>query len=196
MRIKRWGILTAVQRLNGSKYLCKCDCGKERIVSVGHFNAGYFKSCGCHHWHGYAINHNRSREYISYYNMIARCHKPTNKRYCDYGAKGITVCDRWRESFRNFLADMGECPLGYQIDRINNKAGYSPENCRWVSPKENMANRSITKVWVVFGREFKSTTDAAKEFAVSAQTIRAWCMGRLAEGRFYAPKSGCSVRSA
>ena len=192
MSTSRIGILTVVERLAGSKFLCKCDCGNERIVNVGHFNTGAYKSCGCHHWHGAAGK--KSREYISYHNMIARCHKPANKRFCDYGAKGIVVCDRWRESFRHFLADMGKCPPGHQIDRIDNAKGYSPENCRWVTPKENMANRSISKIWIVFGCEYRSITDAAKAHFVSANTIRAWCIGRIAEGRYYAPKSGCGAR--
>lgn len=196
MTLGRVGMLSAVERLKGSKYRCICDCGKERVISVGHFNTGKHSSCGCSHWHGHAANKAKSREYITYHNMMARCYKPHNKRYCDYGAKGIIVCERWRESFQNFLDDMGVCPAGFQIDRIDNAKSYSPENCRWVSPKENMANRSISKIWTVFGREYMSTTDAAKEHSVSVHTIRAWCAGRVAEGRYYAPKPGCSVRSA
>jgi hypothetical protein len=189
------GMLTVVSRLPGSKYLCKCDCGNEKIVSVGHFNTGLYKTCGCQR-HGHGGKGKRSREYIAYHNMIARCHKPGNKRYVDNGAKGIVVCDKWRESFKSFIADMGPCPAGFQIDRIDNSGSYRPDNCRWVSPKENAANRSVTKIWSVFGEEFKSSTDAAKSNSVSPHTIIAWCQGRTAEGRFYPPKQGCSVRPA
>jgi hypothetical protein len=190
----RVGILNVIQRLPGSKFLCKCDCGNEKVVGVGHFNVGQYKSCGCINHHGHAGNGKRTREYIAYHNMITRCHKPKNKRFKDYGAKGILVCNTWRESFKNFLSDMGPCPPGCQIDRIDNNSGYSPENCRWITPKENMANRSISRIWIIDGREFRSTTDASKEFSVSAHTIRAWCLGRHAEGRYYPPKSSCGTK--
>lgn len=126
--------------------------------------------------------------------MIARCHKPTNKRFKDYGAKGIKVCTRWRESFVAFLSDMGECPEGMQIDRLDNRRGYEPDNCHWTTAKENMANRSNTRIWTAGGVEYLSASDAAMAFGVSDQTMRAWCLGRTAEGRYYPPKPGFSAR--
>lgn len=181
--------LTAVERLAGSKYRCVCDCGNERIMHVGHFNSGYAKSCGCH-----VIRHGKSnsREQMSYSNMMARCHNPKNKRYKDYGEKGIFVCDEWRNNFYQFYLDMGDCPSGYQIDRIDNRKGYSKENCRWVDAKTNMNNRSISVTWIVYGKRFQTTIEAAKHFNVSTSTITAWCKGRTAEGRYYKPKEGCS----
>ena len=179
--------LTAVERLPGSRYRCICDCGNERIVNVGGFNARYFKSCGCHVWHGQS----GTRTYISYHNMMARCHKKTNSRYSDYGGSGIFVCDSWRESFKNFYKDMGDCPDGLTIDRRDNTKGYSPENCRWVTRKENSANRKNSIIWVVDGREFRSAIDAGKEFSVSNSTITAWCRGRIAAGRYYPKKENC-----
>jgi hypothetical protein len=192
---KRVEMLEVVERLPGSKYRCVCDCGTERIVSVGHFNTGTIKSCGCHKGHhGHAGNGSPSGTYTCWGNMRARCHNPKNKRFADYGAVGIVVCERWRNSFAAFLADMGEQPHGMQIDRIDNDKGYEPGNCRWVTPKQNMANRSNTAVWVVHGKEYLSSGDAAKEHHVSTSTIMAWCAGRTAEGRYYPPKPGCSVR--
>lgn len=192
-KILKQGMLKAVARLPGSKYECLCDCGKSRTVSVGHFNTGKIKSCGCHvvrHGHsGYV----RSREYIAYHNMIVRCHKPSNKRFKDYGAKGVVVCERWRASFADFLADMGPCPDGMQIDREDNTKGYEPGNCKWATPKQNMANRSVTRKWVIDGQSFLSAADAAKEFEVSTSTIQAWCKGRTADGRYYPPRPGCSA---
>ena len=80
------------------------------------------------------------REYRIWYGMISRCHNPRNGAYKWYGARGITVCQGWRESFATFLADMGPSN-GLQIDRIDNGKGYDPSNCRWVTSAENNQNR-------------------------------------------------------
>lgn len=73
--------------------------------------------------------------------MIARCYRPTHPAFKYYGARGVTVCDRWRKSFLAFRDDMGEAPEGLWLDRIDNARGYEPGNCRWVTPKESAANR-------------------------------------------------------
>jgi hypothetical protein len=72
--------------------------------------------------------------------MLERCEKTYHKSYADYGGRGIKVCDRWH-TYENFRSDMGERPLGLQLDRINNDGNYEPGNCRWVTPKENSNNR-------------------------------------------------------
>lgn len=201
---KRYENLVVVNVLKGSFVECLCDCGSKKIIRKGHFNAGYYKSCGCHsERHGHWKNNNRSREYVSWGNMIARCHNKKNKRYKDYGGKGIHVCDRWRKSFKSFYEDLGDCPDGFQIDRINNLIGYFPGNCRWVSPKNNMANRNKTMIYVIGNEKFESCSDAAKRFGVSESTISAWCVGRKTRDylakkktyveRFYKPKEGCGV---
>ena len=101
------------------------------------------KSCGnkvTSTKHGHTTHKGQSRTYISYWSMMARCYQPTNERYSKYGGIGIEVCQRWRDSFENFLADMGERPDGTSIDRINGLLGYTPENCRWASPSEQQRN--------------------------------------------------------
>ncbi|MBO2582504.1 hypothetical protein I6M31_11200 [Shewanella algae] len=192
----KYEMLTVVERLKGSKYLCKCDCGNTRIINVGHFNARYFKSCGCHtNRHGHTKGYKKTREYNSYYNMIARCTNPSNKRFKDYGEKGITVCDRWLSSFNNFINDMGECPDGYQIDRIDNEKGYSPKNCRWVSRMKNQSNRSNSRIYTVFGVDYSSSTEAAEKHGVKPATIIHWCgLRKYPNGSYRPAKDDCSWR--
>lgn len=106
---------------------------------------------------------------------------------------GIEVCERWRESFVNFLEDMGECPKGLTIDRIENTKGYGPENCRWATRKENQRNRNASLLWTINGKAYETAQIAANAHGVCSATIAAWCKGRIANGRRYARKPECSV---
>lgn len=83
--------------------------------------------------------------YSRYRGMIARCTNPNNIKYHNYGGRGIKVCDRWLYNFLNFVNDMGECPSGYELDRIDFNGNYEPGNCRWVSKYEQMSNMSTNK---------------------------------------------------
>lgn len=88
--------------------------------------------------------------YFSWYDMVRRCTKPSCKDYSSYGAKGITVCERWL-TFANFFADMGDKPEGKTLDRKDNAKGYAKENCRWATPKEQVANSRHPKVITING---------------------------------------------
>ena len=157
--------------IDGRTWLLKCDCGNTHIARTGHLNAGYVQSCGCLQWrHGHGRNGKHSREYTSYHNMIARCHRPSNKRYSDYGGRGIFVCNWWREDYLNFLSDMGPCPDGYQIDRIDNDVGYNPDNCRWVSAKENMSHRRNTK-YLEYDGERLTISEWAERYGLEYCTL-------------------------
>jgi hypothetical protein len=81
-----------------------------------------------------------SRMYQRWRAMKQRCNNPLNRAYRWYGARGITVCERWERSFGLFLLDMGEAPEGYWIDRMENDGGYEPENCRWATPGQSARN--------------------------------------------------------
>lgn len=141
-----FGELTVLQRASsGSKWMCLCSCGKETSVVSAKLKSGHTKSCGhlaakgVHPTHG----DSESREYRIWTFIIQRCYNPKRAQYYRYGGRGIKMCDRWRNDYAAFLADMGRAPFdGAQIDRIDNDKDYSPENCRWVSQAENNANRS------------------------------------------------------
>lgn len=95
--------------------------------------------------------------YLIYHDMIARCHRPTHQRFASYGGRGITVCDRWREDFWAFVADMGERPRQpsgrpYLLDRIDNDGPYAPDNCRWVTDSTSARNRRPS-AWEGRGRD-------------------------------------------
>lgn len=84
------------------------------------------------------------REYRIWKAMKARCYSPSNAENGRYQELGIQVCDRWRGSFQLFMEDMGECPTGYSIDRMDGSGDYEPSNCRWATDGEQVRNRSIT----------------------------------------------------
>lgn len=165
---------------NQIQWLCLCNCGNKKIITGNRLRTNHTKSCGClnaenlkksNKTHGLSGN----KEYRSWASMKARCYNPNDGKYKNYGGRGISVCKRWMK-FENFLADMGTKPTpSHQIDRKNTNGSYEPANCRWVTPKENSQNRLNSKFWVVNGKTFGSSCDAAKHFSVAHSTILTWC---------------------
>jgi len=158
----------------------KCLCGKEFETDCTSVNRGYTKSCGClrkgNLKHGHAIGSIRSKTLSAWCTLVFRCNNPNYHHYADYGGRGITVCKRWLK-FENFLADMGEVPEGMQIDRINNELGYSKENCRWVTPKENSRNRRSNRIYTVNGK-----TACLAEHCEDAGLVYRLALGRVSRG--------------
>jgi hypothetical protein len=128
----------------------KCECGKIFTAKIYAVRSGNKSTCGCRinskagRWikHGYYVTN--PAEFMIWRGMIMRCHNPKDSAYYYYGAKGISVCDRWRYSFENFLADMGPRPSKmHSLDRHPNRLGnYEPGNVRWATTKEQNRNSS------------------------------------------------------
>ena len=87
----------------------------------------------------------RTRTYRIWQSMVKRCHDPKSTKFHAYGGRGIAVCEAWR-TFTGFLADMGECPEGMSIDRIDNNLGYFKDNCRWATVQEQARNTSRSRM--------------------------------------------------
>lgn len=130
------------------QYVCLCDCGNTTIIPKRHIGTKT-NSCGCLQKEHISSLNRKSSEfkysehplYSRWLGMKQRCYNPNHHKYKDYGSRGITVCNEWLNSFEDFIKDMGECPDGYTLDRINNDKDYCKENCKWSSPTEQANNR-------------------------------------------------------
>lgn len=169
-----FGFLTVMEeapkRGRDRAFRLRCACGGETVVLLNNLRAGRQISCGCKRsrpTHGMW----RTPTYNSWAHLYNRCLNPKHERFCDYGARGISIDPRWR-SFANFLADMGERAPGTEIDRIDNNGNYTPGNCRWATRAENLRNTRRTRRVVIDGASM-CLTDAAKILGVPATTIAA-----------------------
>jgi hypothetical protein len=167
---------------NRAYWQCRCDCNKEKIVRGSHLINGAIKSCGClgrnnSLKHGHTRNKKQSRTYQIFAGILSRCYNINEPAYKNYGKRGITVCDRWNPkrggSFENFLKDMGEIPKGLTIDRINNnklKDGYSPDNCKLSTMKEQARNRRSNVKFTLDNKE-KCVSELAEENGIKVSTL-------------------------
>lgn len=171
-RVGSWTILAESVYMNGKGFWkCRCICKKEKLVSVGNLRAGTSTSCGCvakynfvrnHTIHGHTIGKKRSPEFNSWSSMIQRCTDKKHKYYKHYGGRGIKVCERWLNSFENFLMDMGQKPSKlHTLDKFpNNDGNYEPSNCRWATKKEQNRNQRTNR-WI----EYKGTNLILSDWA-------------------------------
>lgn len=154
---KRFGRWTVIKRgpdtdYQHPRFYCVCDCGTEKLVKAQTIRSGESTSCGCYNKEQKTLmciarntthGESKTNTYDRWVNMISRCHNQKCSTYAKYGAKGTIVCDRWRRSFEDFLADMGHPPTHkHTLDRINTRGNYEPSNCRWVLMKVQQNNRT------------------------------------------------------
>ncbi len=201
----RFGMLTLIKpaedqvSASGSHkkvWLCKCDCGNYKKVTVSHLGDGHTLSCGC-------LNsklssqriterqtiHNLSRSgiYIAYRHMIDRCYRPNTKNYHNYGGRGIIICNEWFnpnnindiEKFRNFYnwSILNGYKDGLTIDRIDPNGNYEPSNCRWVTKLTQANNKTDTK-YIEFNGELLPISTLAYILGVNPHDFYNWLYAR------------------
>src|ERR1700730_12427648 len=157
-RFGRWTVITldGKSKRGQRKWLCRCDCGEQRVVFGDSLTQGSTKSCGCLHRevsarqiverstkHGHCKRAQVTGTYVSWISMISRCTNPNNvEGFAKYGAKGVGVCPEWRGSFEAFLESMGDRPTRTTLGRVLDMGNYETENCFWMTPVEQGLNRS------------------------------------------------------
>lgn len=149
----RYARLEVVERLaaksrtdTNARWFCRCDCGRGVVAYGQDLERGRVKSCGCLNaerimQHGMSNSH----VYAVWQAMLQRCENPNAQRYDIYGARGISVCERWHR-FENFFADMGNRPKGFSLDRIDVDKGYCKENCRWATTVQQANNKQKNRI--------------------------------------------------
>jgi hypothetical protein len=180
---KVYGRLTVVSfdRIENKKsyWNCKCSCGGEKSIlrsSIIYFT----RSCGClqkentskaKSTHRESIQTGNSKEYRAWGHMIGRCMDEKDHRYYCYGGRGITVCKRWRDSYDNFLTDMGRAPSPkHSLDRRDVNGNYEPSNCRWATRIEQ-ANNTTRNYMITFNDKTMSVSDWGREIGIAPSTL-------------------------
>jgi hypothetical protein len=167
MTYGRLTVLAEVRRHSRPYWVCRCECGVEKEISRRSVTSGMTRSCGClnaevRKAHRRTHGMSRTSTYQVWLNMVNRCIDPKDAAFSQYGGRGITVCERWRNSFENFLADMGERPSSKSIDRINNDGRYAKDNCRWATRAEQARNTARTINITIDGETLCLTDWAAR----------------------------------
>lgn len=183
------------ERSKRSTWACVCDCGASTNVTHCSLARASTQSCGCLNRevasskatrHGGARRGQKTRAFMIWQGMIARCTNPSRPEYHQYGGAGIVVCERWTTSFEAFLVDMGNPPKGMSIDRIDGSGNYEPGNCRWATAAQQVRNSSRAKLNELQAAEIKNAlqesdltqSEVASRYGVSRSTISHIAAGR------------------
>lgn len=179
---QRYGRLKVIKyvgiRRTHKAYLCKCDCGTEKIITSSDLRSGRVKSCGCYKQelitdknttHGLRDH----RLYRIWANMKSRCYNPNSTHYKHYGGRGIQICDQWRNDFKAFYD--WAMKNGYSdelsIDRIDINGDYEPNNCRWATDNEQARNTSTNKIFTI-NNESKSLIEWCEIYNINYRTVQ------------------------
>jgi len=155
-----------------ARWHCKCDCGRMVLAYGQDLAKGKVKSCGCLNAERiFKHGQSRTKVYHVWKQIFQRCENPKSGSYENYGARGITVDPSWRD-FEIFIADMGECPEGMTIERINNDGPYCKTNCEWATMKVQRNNSRQNRRLKAFGRE-QTLMQWVEEFNVPWDRVRA-----------------------
>lgn len=172
--VGRLTVLSRAPSANGrAQWNCVCSCGATAVVASKYLHSGAKSSCGCKKTdvtHGAARSGRKTAEYLVWVSMHQRCANPKNKKYADYGGRGIQVCPRWAD-FAAFSSDMGPRPSArHSVERSDNSLGYSPQNCRWATATEQASN-TRRNVLVVVGGERLTVKQAVARFGGRYGTV-------------------------
>lgn len=198
---ERYGKLIAVRRIpkhTQSRWIFRCDCGRETEALLSNVRAGQIKSCGCSGSrttigarslkHGHSIGFKKSRTAAAWRNAKTRCFNKGHAKYPAYGGRGITMCPEWANDFTAFLRDMGECPDGLTLDRINVDGNYEPGNCRWADQiMQDNNKRASIKVGALplkgfaaeKGLSYKNLHRRMSRYGESPEEAAAWYAAKL-----------------
>lgn len=179
----RYGSLTVLAYAGFSKtrqqaaWLCRCDCGREKVIVGNSLTSGATKTCGCgarvgrKPRYGHARRSETLPEWAAWDSMLGRCLRRKSSGWKHYGGRGITVCERWK-LYENFYADMGPRPTpDHSLDRIDNDGNYEPGNCRWATRSEQVNNRRVTR-WVMLRGTRMAAADAARALGVTPRALK------------------------
>jgi len=179
---KKFNRLTVITRADNTSsgmtcWVCKCDCGKQKIVAGKHLKSGKIKSCGCYN-HDALIKRNtkhgltNTRLFRIWGNMKDRCYNPNKSNYCYYGGRGIVICEEWLDNFENFYnwAMSNGYKSHLSIDRINSNGNYEPANCRWITQKEQNNNRRDNKI-ITFNGETHTISEWADKLKINKHSL-------------------------
>lgn len=177
-RISRWTVVSSSESdpKGRLRWACRCDCGTFRPVLDIALKYGGSKSCGCLRrevvtTHGHALTKRQTPEFRAWSHMRERCEVQKHPQYRHYGGRGITVCPEWA-SFEIFLSDMGERPSPlHSLDRVDNYKGYSPDNCKWSTRKEQTRNRRSSVIVVCDGKKIL-LIELAEKFGLTDRVVR------------------------